>query len=306
MKSIKSSKIFGLGLAGILFSTCASAQNFHGWPGGGALSPTEASDSFLGVYFDEVTGEDVETFRLPDERGAKVLGVMENSPAEESGLMEEDVIVSWNGARLESGRQLKRLVGETPPGRSVKLKVIRGGSEVELDAEIGTRDNVLGGSPVNPWFQQGTPFPNWHPPIDEPDIRHEPDWNAFEEHSSRPKLGVMLQSLTEQFGEFLGIEGDKGAIIFEVIEDTPAQSAGLRAGDVIVAIEDEKMDTPLDVQKKISDSSGTVEVRIVRNKVEDIVKVELNDTNSVNADVDLPADAQIEEEEPVQYPKSAM
>jgi serine protease Do len=306
MKMIHSSKILGLGFAGILSSTCAFAQSFHGWPGGGASALDPSSDSFLGVYFGEVTDEDVTTLQLPEERGAKVLGVMEDSPAEASGLMENDVIISWNGARLESGRQLKRLVGETPPGRKITLHVIRDGSEMDLDAEIGVRANVLGNSRGNPWFQQGFPFPNWHPPIDEPDIRHEPDWNAFEDYSSRPKLGVMLQSLTEQFGEFLGIEGDKGAIIFEVIEDTPAQSAGLLAGDVILAIEDQEMETPLDVQKKISESSGTVELRIMRNKSEDIVMVELNETNSVNADVDLPADGQAEQEEPAQYPKSAM
>jgi len=306
MKWIKNSKLFGLGLAGILSSTCTFAQNFHGWPGGGFGATEQTADSFLGVYFGEVTGEDVETFQLPDERGARVLGVMEDSPAEASGLLENDVIVSWNGARLESGRQLKRLVNETPPGRKVTLDVIRDGSEVELNAEIGLRDGSQNNARSNPWFQQGNPVPNWHPQIDEPDIRHEPDWNTFEEHSSRPKLGVMLQSLTEQFGEFLGIEGDKGAIIFEVIEDTPAQSAGLRAGDVIVSIENQEMETPLDVQRKISESSGTVELRIIRDKSEDTVMVELNDTNAVNADVDLPTEGGAEQEEPVQYPKSAM
>ena len=298
MKAKTLAAALAIGFVGTFCEPGAIAQGFHNWPGGGMGSPAESTDSYLGVIFSEIRAEDAEMLKLPDERGARIEEVVEHSPAEACGLQEMDVIVSWNGSRLESGRQLKRLVSETPPGRTVALDVVRDGAIIELNPEIGRHQRSSNSVGEAPWF----PLPNWHPSPGTPDLRHEPNWEAIEEYSRRPKLGVMLQRLNQQFGDFLGVEQNKGVLVFEVIENTPAESAGFLAGDVIVAVGDEQTDTPQDVQRRIREASGTVEIHIVRNRTPDVLSVELHEIPSGNADIIQPENSG----EKAMYPKSAM
>src|ERR1700686_747227 len=73
--------------------------------------------SYLGAYLEEVTPERTKELGLTEERGAVVMKVVTGSPAEKSGLKENDVIVSFNGRRVDSVRELQRLLSETPPDR---------------------------------------------------------------------------------------------------------------------------------------------------------------------------------------------
>ena len=95
------------------------------------------SGSYLGVYLEEVTAERVKELGLGEERGAIISKVVEGSPAEKAGLKENDVVVSFNDRRIDSVRELQRLLNETPAGRNVRLGVLRQGSEMEMAATLG-------------------------------------------------------------------------------------------------------------------------------------------------------------------------
>jgi membrane-associated protease RseP (regulator of RpoE activity) len=95
--------------------------------------------SYLGVYLEEVTSERLRELGLKEERGAVVMKVVEASPASKAGLKENDVIVSFNGRKVESVRELQRLLNETPAGRSVTLDIIRGGNQQSLSATLSRR-----------------------------------------------------------------------------------------------------------------------------------------------------------------------
>src|SRR5215813_4001503 len=103
---------------------------------------------YLGVYLEEVTSERTKELGLTEERGAVVMKVVTDSPAEKSGLKENDVIVSFNGRRVDSVREMQRLLNETPPDRSVQIEVVRGGSHQTLAATLAKRSlqgyNLLG------------------------------------------------------------------------------------------------------------------------------------------------------------------
>ena len=90
----------------------------------------------LGVVLDEVSADDASRLKLSEERGARVEDVVEGSPAEKAGLQKDDVIVSFQGERVWSAAQLRRLVRETPPGRQVAIEVSRGGSVQRLSARL--------------------------------------------------------------------------------------------------------------------------------------------------------------------------
>jgi membrane-associated protease RseP (regulator of RpoE activity) len=95
--------------------------------------------SFLGIVGDEVNDEIVQKLNLPGEYGAIINEVVKESSAEKAGLQKEDVIVGYNGTRVESMAQLRRMIAETPVGRTVDLTIIRNGSEQRIKAELGTR-----------------------------------------------------------------------------------------------------------------------------------------------------------------------
>jgi membrane-associated protease RseP (regulator of RpoE activity) len=90
----------------------------------------------LGVVLDEVAADDVSRLKLAEERGARVEDVVEGSAAEKAGVKKDDVIVAFQGERVSSAAQLRRLVRETPPGRQVSIEVSRDGSLQRLSARL--------------------------------------------------------------------------------------------------------------------------------------------------------------------------
>ena len=296
---------FFLGLAG---AVPAQAQDRHSWqmwrswPGSGG-----EADSFLGVYLDEVDAEAVEELGLPEERGALVAKVLDETPAAEAGLQDKDVIIQWNQAPVESSRQLKRLVNETPAGRRVALQVVRNRDTVGVEVVIGRHGGHGAGTGRSfmPWDQKRMPFEQWHPPLD-----MEP-WPAHSDLSNRVRLGVMLTPLTDQLGAYFGLENDSGVLIASVLEDTPAAEVGLRAGDVITAVDGRSMDSPSAVQQAIQGADATVTVSVVRDGQPLEFEIELGEPDDGSIEIDLESGTEPEEEgrEDVEgdvYPQEAM
>ena len=199
---------------------------------------SSGSGGYLGVEIRDVDEERASDLGMPRPYGAFVSDVVAEGPADEAGLNNGDVIVRWNGARLESVAQLQRLAGETPPGREVQLTVLRDGAERELSVELGSRRSwlsqaVQGGLVVNPLTsRRGL---TWLAP---PSVQIQPGrTGANIRFFGRPRLGVNVQTLGDQLADYFGVEG--GALVTSVSEDSPAAAAGLLAGDVIVGIDDE-------------------------------------------------------------------
>jgi predicted metalloprotease with PDZ domain len=94
---------------------------------------------YLGVYLEEVTPERTKELGLKEERGAVVMKVVAGSPAEKAGLKENDVVVTFNGRRVDSVREAQRLLSETPADRTIQIEVMRGGSRQTLTATLAKR-----------------------------------------------------------------------------------------------------------------------------------------------------------------------
>lgn len=242
------------------------------------------SGSYLGVYIREVTAADAERLKLGEERGALVSDVPEDGPAADAGIAIDDVIVSWNGSRVESAAQLRRVVGETPAGRSARVGYIRDGGERTADVELA--DN--------------SPQARWMPRIDGDALgRLEESLGATRLHlddlrsgdgltfartfMSGGRLGVATQSLGDQLADYFGAS-DGGALVSSVSEDSPASRAGLKAGDVIVAVDGERVEDPGELSREISRADeGQVEIRIVRDKKERTLTATLPEADARDA-----------------------
>ena len=85
-----------------------------------------------------------------------------------------------------------------------------------------------------------------------------------------------IEKLNDDLGQALGIDGDQGVLVTEVLEDTPAQKAGLRAGDVIVKVEDESVSTPDELVKAVDGHDGRVDITVLRKGVRRNIPCELD------------------------------
>lgn len=246
---------------------------------------------YLGVAIREVTDDDVEELDLPAERGAVVEEVLDDTPAEEAGLQEGDVIVAWAGETVRSTAQLRRLVRETPPGREVTVRIVRDGEESSVSLEAGRRGPM---APAMPQLhgridramerlehrmehREGAmerphrPMRGMHLRPDRPMVRMH-----LREHPGR--LGVRLRGLTDQLAGYFGLEDDDGALVVSVKEDSPGARAGLRAGDVIVSIGEEEISSPREAAWVLRDAGeNTVRVTVVRDGERRTVEVTLSE-----------------------------
>ncbi len=232
-----------------------------------------ADGPFLGINMEDVTADNMSTYKLKSERGVIVRSVVKGSPAEKAKLQENDVLLEYAGFPVRSTQQLSRLVKETPVGRSVELVVSREGEQMNLTAQIGKSDSSR--SAIGSWMNQD-------PIIIGPNNRSFP-FSTPEDFGERfsvwvdrkPRLGITLQPLTDQFSEFLGVPDKKGALVFSVDNDSP--SAGkLKAGDVITRADDKTINDPDDLVQFIREKDkGTIAFKVIRDKREITVTVNL-------------------------------
>lgn len=225
-----------------------------------------SSEAYLGIQMDDVTAANMSKYKLSSEKGVIVRSVQRRSPAEDAKLQENDVILEYGGYQVWSAAQLARLVEETPPGRKVDLAVSRDGKRITLTAQIGTRDGRRSGNRMEDNFPQF--FRSF--PDSSPDMR-----GSADEPARKPRLGVTLQPLTDQLGEFLGVPGKKGALISTVLDGSP--SAGkLKSGDVVIRADAKEIKEPEDLIRVINDKSeGSLSLKIIRDKKEITVVVNL-------------------------------
>ena len=105
-------------------------------------APAEAqSTGYLGVDVQDITKERMADLKLKEERGVEVLMVDQDAPAGKAGLKEHDVILEFNGAKVESVEQLRRMIHETPPGSTVRMIVSRNGQVQTVAMPLAARND---------------------------------------------------------------------------------------------------------------------------------------------------------------------
>lgn len=254
----------------LLGATLLQAQKKEGDEGYRVVVTPADGQGWLGVHLEDVTADKARSLKLPGEYGAIVTGVKEDSPAAKAGLKENDAILEFGGERVRSAAMLKRMIKETPPGRTVTLKVSHDGQTRAASVTLEARHLAFGG----PRFEGPGMFEM--PEIPEIKIPN------FYFGLGGSRLGVSADELTPQLAEYFGVKGGKGVLVREVNPGSAAEKAGLKAGDCIVRVGSKKISSVGDLQSALGDQafdSGeakrVVELTIVRNRQEQTVKVEL-------------------------------
>jgi serine protease Do len=211
----------------------------------------ESKKGWLGVSTSDMTPKLAKSMHVKTNEGALVKSVMENSPAEEAGIKEDDIIVAFNGTKIIDADDLLESVRKTRPGTSVSIMVTRGDQKKTLKATLEKAPQ---------WF--ASPVVPHVPSV--PHFRITPP--RFAMSSSLNAFGLSVRDLNNQLGNFFGAPGGRGVLVEEVEEGSTADSAGFKAGDVIVKIQNDSVAHAHDIWNALDDMNGseTASVEVIR------------------------------------------
>ena len=159
---------------------------------------------WLGVAIQQVTPELARSLGTDGAHGALVADVTKDGPAEKAGVKRGDVIVAYDGKKIENSSSLPTLVAATPVGRTVPVEVLRDGKSEAVNVTISKLNEK-------------------EVAMDEPP-------------AAQGKLGLALRDLRPEERRHLSLEEDEGVGVEGVMPDSPAAEAGIRAGDVILQV----------------------------------------------------------------------
>jgi serine protease Do len=240
---------------------------------------TPSSSSFLGVGVAEIDAERVRALNLKEERGVEVKSVDADSPAAKAGVKVNDVILEYNGQRVEGDEQFVRLVHETPVGRQVKLLISRNGATQTLTATLGSRQ---GNSVVWNWNGDDM-MRSMQSHMRELNLADLP--RPLMSWQNRI-LGLESESLNPQLAEYFGVK--EGVLVRSVTKGTAADKAGFKAGDVITKVGNQKVAAPKDVTNALRSLQSTkgFQVTVSRDRKEITLAVTIEEKSSEHIHTD--------------------
>ncbi len=194
---------------------------------------------WIGVTIQHITPDIALAMGLKEPGGALVSSVLPGDPADKAGIKPGDIIVEFDGKPVDEMNDLPRIVAATPPGKKVRLKVIRGGKTLTLTltvkekreketARVDTRDKK---TPVG-------------------------------------KLGIAVRDITPDLMEKYNLDEKDGVFVYNVTPDSPAHRAGIRRGDIIKEMDGKPIENKEDLREALKEAEDK-EILMVRIKRKD-------------------------------------
>lgn len=278
------------GLAALAVSRPAAAADESGWLG----VYTQTLDSGLrdGMQYD---GD-----------GVLVNRVVAGSPAERAGIRRGDVIVSVNSRGVESAAELTDLIQDMRPGQNITVKVNRDRSSRTFNVTLGSRPADQGDdeggfqwrreadddtpAPEAPRAPRAPRAPTAPAPPAAPHGMREFHWESGPDGISgldglgkgmifgglgRGRLGVQIMDLDPDLAGYFSGTGGKGVLVTRVMDGTPAEDAGMKAGDVITRVGNDAVEDAEDLQRALRSREGKVSLTVVRRGASRTIEADL-------------------------------
>lgn len=184
---------------------------------------------FLGVALQPIDKEMADAFHLDKVEGALISEVVKDSPAEKAGLKQGDIIIEYNGTAVKSLGSFRNDVSLMAPNTLLNLKVNRNGNILTIPVTLGTAsDNIAASGGVV------------------------------------QKLGIDIEPLSPELRNQLGYtKGEEGIVITKIKPGSPAATAGLRPGFLILAVNHKKVTTIAEFNEAMSDPASQNRVLIL-------------------------------------------
>ena len=184
---------------------------------------------WLGVYIQEVTEDIAESLGIDEAAGALISNVTKGGPADTAKLEAGDVIISFDGKKIDRMRDLPRIVAETDVDAVVDVEIIRNSKKMTLQVTLGELEQAENGGLLSN--------------------------NQQDESKSFGDLGFSAEQLDADLAEEYGLDaGSDAVVVTEVIQGSPASEEGLQAGDVIVRFGQSRVTSLSQLAKGITDA----------------------------------------------------
>jgi serine protease Do len=227
----------------------------------------------IGVIAREVTADDAAKAMLAQPVGVFIESVSDGSPAERAGVRAGDIILDFGDERIVSVRQFTRVVQESAPRRAVAVVVVRGAERRTLDIV----PEVSGGPQPGAWLR-GPGELLRRLPRERDQRPREFGFNIEPELRRRfllegATLGISVTPLSEQLAAYFGVKS--GVLVASVGDNTPAADAGLRAGDVVTAVDGRSVTSAADIADAVrgTRAGDGVDISITRDRKPLMLKV---------------------------------
>jgi hypothetical protein len=231
------------------------------------------SGAYLGVHIDQITPQTASDLKLNDASGALISYVDQDGPASKAGLKINDVVVGFNGSKVQSAGQLSEMIHAESAGKTVKLTVLRDGQRKDIAVTLGAWPNATAHARSMP----PVPYMAFAPPsVKVPDV----DVPSFNMLASRH--GVVVESLCPQLADYFGVPNGQGVLVRSVEKGSPAEAAGLRAGDIITKVNNETVRDMADWRRAMHVRSGKLQVSVVRDKREQTLVLNLPESRDTS------------------------
>lgn len=221
------------------------------------------AQGWIGVYVQDLDEDLRDYYDIQTRNGVLVNDVVDNSPAEKAGLQKEDVIVRFDGKRVRNTRDLTRAVKRTTPGEKVRIEIVRADKKKKLNLRVTEK-------PDHRYIYRSKSRKKYAPRV-----------FGFGRHH-KAWLGIRMAELNEDLADYFDVDAHEGVLILSVADDSPADKAGLKAGDVITRIEGTRIRNTDDVRDVLEDyeDGDDVEVIFKRRNRQRSVEVELTNRGS--------------------------
>lgn len=191
------------------------------------ISEGKVVRGWLGVGIQNLSEGLAESFQHKGTEGALVTQIQNGTPAEKAGIKEGDIIEEFNGEKIHDVNQLRNSVAALRPGTRVPVTIIRNGGKEALQVEVGE-------------------LPENESPV-------------VTKSEAAESLGLELDNLTPELAMRLRTKRATGVVVMGVTPGSPAETAGIFQGDIIIRANDVKIDsvkTFMDVVNETSLKKG--------------------------------------------------
>jgi len=239
-----------------------------------------AVQGYLGIDMRDVSEDQLGALKLKEARGVEITNLDHDGPACKAGMRLRDVILQMNGQLVENDDQLRRMLKDMPVGRSVTFVISRDGQTQTMTMQTADRRTVG----LQAWEQHYTvPAPGGPSGV----VRGSAFLDSKSANATPPQkehrdllgtetiilsssfTGAKLEVMGPQLAEFFGAAGGAGLLVRSVDGNSPAEEAGMKAGDVVVKVNSISVANGTDWTKTVHDNRGKpVPVVVLRDKHE--------------------------------------
>ncbi|WDE08058.1 DegQ family serine endoprotease [Thalassomonas viridans] len=197
------------------------------------IASGKVTRGYLGIVIQDLSLALAESFQLEDQDGILISQVTPDSPADEAGLKQGDIIIAYQDKEITDVGSFRNLVAMTPPGNQEELTIIRDGVNQTVKVKIGKQSKA--------------------------------EKTAAEIQSSE-ELGLHVESITPYLARKYDVTPGRGVVVTRIIPGSVAAMAGIESGSVILQVNRKDVDTAGEFKRAIDKSRGNKSVLLLVEK----------------------------------------